>query len=330
MNIKKLHKIIEKEPKFRIKQINQLIYRDLISSWDNATTLSKSLRAKLSKDCPLEIKLSKKEKSKDSTKVSLKMEDGKRVETVLINNNDGRHTVCVSSQIGCSLACEFCATGEAGFIRNLTDYEIIEQVLYFARILKRDDKKIDNIVYMGMGEPFLNINNVMSSINILNNEEMFGIGARKISISTAGIKNSLKKIIKSKLQINLAISLHAPNDKLRSELMPINRSVHIAELLDMVNEYIRKTNRKVMFEYLLLKGVNDSMANAKNLALLLKNKLCVVNLIQYNDTGKFKSSDKSTTIKFKNILERKGIEVSIRESKGGNIQGACGQLFVKK
>ncbi len=329
MNIDKLRLILESSPKFRIKQTNKLLYQDLISSWQEASVLPKDLRSKLEKECPLDISAESLTLKDGSVKTVISLNDNKKVEAVLIKNNDKRNTVCVSSQIGCALACKFCATGQMGFIRNLSANEIVEQVLYFARELKQKNEKIDNIVFMGMGEPFLNIDNVFRAIEILNSEDKFNIGARKISISTVGLKKGIERLIKSKLQVNLAISLHATNDQLRSHLMPVNKKQNIKELLEFVDSYIVSTGRQVMFEYLMIKDVNDSLEEAKELAKLLEGKLAVVNLIRYNDSGVFKSSPDKHIYNFKKVLEKNGIKTTIRDSFGSEGKAACGQLANK-
>ena len=330
MNLDKLQDILAKEPAFRLKQINKLLYQDLISSWQEASVLPKDLRSTLEEFCPLDIQAKTLSLKDKSLKALISLEDGQKVETVLIKNLDTRNTVCVSSQIGCALGCKFCATGQMGFIRNLSAKEIIEQVLYFARELKEKNEKVDNIVFMGMGEPFLNIDNVFRSIEILNSEDKFNIGARKISISTVGIKKGIEKLVKSQLQVNLAISLHAPSDELRSHLMPINRKQNLKELFEIVDLYIEKTGRQVMFEYVMIKGVNDSIKLAHELADIMSKKLYMLNLIRYNDSGVFQSSEEKHIQSFKKVLEKKGVRTTLRNSFGAQGQAACGQLAIKK
>lgn len=330
MNLDKLTEILQSSPGFRVKQINKLLYQDFISSWQEASVLPKDLRAELEKQCPLEINAQEVSLKDASVKAVITLEDKQKVEAVLIKNSDQRNTVCVSSQIGCALGCKFCATGQMGFIRNLSAKEIVEQVLYFSRNLKEKNQKVDNIVFMGMGEPFLNIDNVFRAIEILNSEDKFNIGARKMSISTVGIKKGIDRLIKSNLQVNLAISLHAPNDKLRSHLMPINKKQSIKELLEVVDSYIEKTGRQVMFEYVMIKGVNDNIKFANELADILHKKLYMLNLIRYNDSGVFQSSEEKQIQAFKRTLEKRGIRTTLRSSFGNEGQAACGQLAVKK
>jgi 23S rRNA (adenine2503-C2)-methyltransferase len=243
-----------------------------------------------------------------------------------------RRTVCVSSQIFCALGCKFCATGANTFKRNLTTQEIIEQVLFVSRYLKHNEEKVTNVVYMGMGEPFLNYNNVEESIKILNDENYFGIGARHITVSTSGIVPKIYKFIQLGLQIRLAISLHASNDKLRSKLMPINKKYPLKDLIKATDDFSKKTNKKVSFEYVLIKNINDSPKDAKELVNLLKGKLAHVNLLIYNphEFANFKKPDIKTVKKFKQILDEAEIECSIRKSMGDDISGACGQLSGKQ
>jgi len=323
MNLKNLNKIIEKEPAFRKNQIEKLIYQDAIDDWDKATVLPLKLREELKKETLLKIK-AEIFKSKNVEKALITLEDNSQIETVLMKHDD-RTTVCVSSQVGCALGCKFCATGKLGFKRNLETEEILEQVLVFKR-----KERIRNIVFMGMGEPFLNYDNVLNAVKILNNENAFNIGARHISISTVGITEGIEKLSNEKLQVNLAISLHAPNNNLRLKLMPISKKYSLENILKTVNEYIKKTNRKVMFEYTLIDSINNSIENAKELSKIMKHPLYMVNLIKYNDTEEFKAPSNEKIKRFKNYLEKGGINVTERYRFGGDIHAACGQLCLKK
>lgn len=331
MDISKLNDVLAKEPAFRLAQCKKAIFQDLIEDWQEAKTLPLDLREKLNKKCLLKINFEASVSEDENTiKALITLKDNYKIEAVLMKH-DGRNTVCVSSQVGCPLFCSFCATGRLGFKRELKDLEIVEQVLLFARYLKMTDEKITNIVFMGMGEPFLNYENVLSTIRILNDKNGFNLGARHFSISTAGIPAGINKLADEKLQVNLAISLHAPNDELRSKLMPINRKYFIKEILKNVDEYILKTNRRVMFEYIMIRNVNDSEKEAKELADLMRGRpLCFVNLISYNPTGVFKPSLPEKIKKFKQILEEKGITVTQRYKFGKGIKAACGQLVGKK
>ncbi|PIP23999.1 MAG: 23S rRNA (adenine(2503)-C(2))-methyltransferase RlmN [Candidatus Nealsonbacteria bacterium CG_4_10_14_0_2_um_filter_38_17] len=330
--IKHLEKFLENEPKYRLKQVKQAIFVDLIENWNKATNLPKDLRQKLNDKFPLqkEFKTEKifEAKNRQTIKVLFNLNDGQKIESVLMRHKDGRRTVCVSSQVGCAMGCIFCATGQQGFKRNLSSSEIVEQVLFFARLLKKEGKKITNIVFMGMGEPFLNYDNVLEAVRILNDKDGFNLGARNISISTCGIVEGIEKLANEKLQLNLAISLHAPNDKLRSSLMPINKIYSLKKVLTSVHGYIKKTNRKVMFEYLLIDEVNDSQKEAKELARIMEKPLYLVNLISFNPVGhsKFKPSTNQKIKRFKNILEKADINVTQRYRFGQDIDAACGQL----
>lgn len=330
MDIEKIEKIAKSEPAFRLKQIQKVVFHDLIENWNEATTLPKDLREKLARVAPLEITadiLSSKDGR--SEKACVKLHDNLSIETVLMKHTDKRNTVCVSSQAGCPLGCAFCETGKMGFKRNLTAGEIVEQVLFFARRLKKKGEKATNVVFMGMGEPFLNWENVREAIQIINDDNCFGIGARKISVSTSGIIEGIEKMTRDFPQINLAISLHAPDDESRGQLMPVNKKYPLAQVLAAVDEYIKKTNRKVMFEYVMIGGVNDSEEQAKKLAKLLKKPLYMINLIAYNPTGKFKASSPEQIKKFKDILEAAGIFTTQRYRFGADINAACGQLAGK-
>lgn len=303
---------------YRLKQVQRLLYKDLIDNWDKATVLPLEMREELKESLPLKINY-KIFEDKNTKKAVINLKDGSKIETVLMEHDNKRATVCVSCQVGCPLGCLFCATGTS-FKRNLEVDEILQQVLLFSRYYR----KPTNIVFMGMGEPFLNYENVMQAIKILNDPNCFNIGARKISISTAGVIDGIKKFTNEDNQVNLSISLHAPNDELRRKLMPVSKGYTIKDLLEVVDDYILKTKRRVMFEYLLMKDVNDSIEHAKQLSQLMKRPLYMVNLIPYNSTGKFK---RSLNIKeFKDYLEKQGIFTTQRYEFGHKIDAACGQL----
>ncbi|MFA6524874.1 MAG: 23S rRNA (adenine(2503)-C(2))-methyltransferase RlmN [Patescibacteria group bacterium] len=329
MNLDKIYTILADQPKYRIEQANEAIFKLLINNWDGATNFPKEIREKLNRECPLEIK-GELFASKDNktSKALITLEDGQQIETVLLIHKDGRHTVCVSTQAGCPMGCTFCATGKLGLKRNLKAEEILAQVLFFSRILKPKNERVSNVVFMGMGEPFLNYDNTLSAINYLNKD--LGIGARRISISTCGVIPGIEKLAKEKLQLNLAVSLHAPNQELRNKLMPVSKHVALEKLLSAVDDYIAKTGRRVMFEYLMIKGVNDKIEYAKQLAVLMDKPLHMVNLIAYNPTDVFKPSDRKTIEAFKEVLEKAGVTVTQRYSFGQDINAACGQLANKK
>lgn len=329
MNIEKLTKVLEALPKYRIKQAKEAVFKNLISDWNKATFLPLSLRDELNQKCPLginsEMLISKK---KDSIKARILLCDNLMIETALMRHKDGRNTVCVSSQVGCPLGCQFCATGKMGFKRNLNPMEIVEQVILFARYLKKGGKKVTNVTFMGMGEPFLNYDNVLKSARIINTKEKLNIGARNISISTAGIIEGIEKFAKEDTQINLAISLHAPSNELRNKLMPINKHYHLERVLNATDNYIKKTKRQVMFEYLLIKDINDTESCARELARIMRHPLYYLNLILYNPTpgNDFKPSTTERVKKFKEILKKNKIVFSQRFRFGEDIKAACGQF----
>lgn len=330
MDWQKIEYILKDEPKFRIKQVKQLVYRDFISNWKEATTLAGPLREILADKCPLDVRIERTEsEANNSSKILISLEDGAKIEAVLMQHKDGRNTVCVSTQVGCPLGCKFCATGKLGLKRDLKAYEIVDQVLCFARILKKKKEKIGGVVYMGMGEPFLNYDNVIESVKILNDKDGINLGIRHISISTAGIVPGIKKLANENMDVNLAISLHAADDFLRGEIMPVNEQYPVREVIAAVDEYIAKTNRRVMFEYLMINGVNDTDECAKELRKLINNKLCFVNLITYNETSVYAPSSRARIEKFKSLLEERGISVTHRFRFGHDIAAACGQLVAK-
>lgn len=328
MNLKELEKYFNKYPEYRLEQAKKCLFDGLIENWEEATSLPKEIREELNKKFPIGLK-GNSLKSKDGTeKASILLKDGKAIEAVLMKHKD-RNTVCVSTQVGCKLGCEFCMTGKMGFVRDLKWWEIIDQVLYFARELKKTEESVANVVFMGMGEPFLNYENVLKAIKVLNDENGFNIGARNMSISTAGLPEKIKQLAKEDLQVNLAISLHGADNDTRSSIMPINRKYPLEKLFEAVDYYIEETNRQVMFEYLLLKDVNDSKNDARKLANLMSDRLHFVNLIKYNETGEFITSPKKKIEIFKGILENEGVNFGQRYSFGEDIKGACGQLITE-
>ena len=341
MDLIQFQRLFNKEPRYRLGQAKKAFFQDLIKNWQEAAVLPLSLREELNKKCPIETSAKTFiSKDKNTIKALLTLKDDLKIETVLMRHKDKRNTVCVSSQVGCPLDCSFCATGKIGFKRNLEVWEIVEQVLFFASYLKKIKEKVTNIVFMGMGEPFLNYQNVIGAIKILNDKEGFNLGARHFSVSTVGIVEGIEKLAREELQINLAISLHAPDDKLRSKLMPINKKYPIRKILNAVDDYIAKTRRRVMFEYIMIRNLNDSEENAKTLARLMKKPctrastvqgrpLYFVNLISYNPTGIFKPSLSLRIKKFKEILEKEGVTVTQRYRFGQDVEGACGQLAAK-
>lgn len=330
MDLQKLENILSGEPKFRLKQAYESLFGNFVESWAEVTVFSKPLRDKLDKEFPLNVQ-AKLNKSIDGTvKALVTLHDGRFVETVLMRHKDGRNTVCLSSQAGCPMGCAFCATGDMGFFRNLSAGEIVMQILLFERLLKKEEQRVSNVVFMGMGEPLYNYAEVMKAVTIMNKN--IGIAARHISVSTCGIVKGIQKLMEEPVQINLAISLHAPNNKMRDEIMPVNKSDPVEVLLKTVGDYIEKTNRKVMIEYLLIGEVNNSPETARELAEVLKKALghlFVVNVIPYNPTGRFTPPSHESVRKFKEVLEKNGVTVTQRYTFGQEVSGACGQLAIK-
>jgi 23S rRNA (adenine2503-C2)-methyltransferase len=265
-----------------------------------------------------------------TVKALLTLRDGKNIETVLMKHKE-RNTICVSTQVGCPMNCSFCATGKMGFKRNLEIGEIVEQVLFFGRFLKEKKEKVTNIVFMGMGEPFLNYDNVLGAIRYLNGKDTFNLGARHISISTSGIPDKIRKFAKEELEVNLALSLHSADEDVRTKLMPVNKAYPLKRVLDALTYYQESTHRKVMFEYIMIAGVNDSDADARKLVELAKNYTCLVNLIPYNSSphSQYRASMPDRIQKFKNIIDNSHVDVVQRFSYGRDIDAACGQLANK-
>ncbi len=342
MDLDKLEEILKKlgEPAYRFKQIKLAVYRDLKESFDFVDNIPLGLRQSLAELLPFnELTLKTEQKSLDGTVKRLFLtHDNLAIESVLIKHEDGRHTVCVSTEAGCQINCSFCATGHLGFKRVLTSFEIFEQVLSFARELKIKNEKVTNVVFMGMGEPFLNYDNVKKAILLLNDKDGFNLGQRHISVSTSGIIPGIKSFTEENWQINLAISLHASDNDLRSKLMPINKTYPLEKLMPVLDNYILKTNRRLMIEYLLLGEINDGAKEAEGLAALIhsyKNisRLSLVNLIIYNSTrdnyghwDKFKAPSSLALKEFGEILTKRDINWTRRVSFGSEIAGACGQL----
>lgn len=318
-----------KASKFRAKQIHNWIYLKSVSSIDEMTDLSKQFREDFKQIAQVtDTKIKVKQVSSDGTiKYLIEYPDGECVETVLMRfDNRANLTACVSSQIGCAVNCSFCATGKRGFIRNLTYKEIVEQVL----TIQRDTGlKITNVVFMGQGEPLLNLDNVLKALEIFNND--FQIGARRITVSTSGIIPQIKKLAEKELQSTLAISLHASNHAVRREIMPIENKYPINELVDALKYYVEKTGRRITVEYILIKGLNCTIESAKELSHLLHDLKCNINLIPYNPVVKtgYSKPTNNEIMKFKYLLEHSGKKVTVRLERGSDIDAACGQLSGK-
>lgn len=329
MNILRINEILSDQPNYRWKQVEKAIYGDFISDWSEAIALPEGLRRQLAEVCPLDIKAEDSVSGGDSRKALIVLEDEMKIEAVLMMHKGDRNTVCVSSQVGCPMGCTFCATGRLGFKRNLTADEIVEQVLYFARQLKKENKKVTNVVFMGMGEPMINYDNVMTAIRTMNSPSGFNLGARRMSVSTSGVPDGIRKFAREGLEVNLALSLHAPNNDLRCQIMPVSRRHSLESVMEALKEYVDLTHRKIMFEYIMIKDVTDGPEQAYELVKLLRGWLGYVNLINYNETDVYKSSTRERIDAFKKILEDGHITVVQRYTFGEDIDGACGQLAAR-
>jgi 23S rRNA (adenine2503-C2)-methyltransferase len=341
LNIEEVHKLIISmgEPAYRARQLLAWVYQRLAVSIDEMTDLPQAFRQKLAQQVNLHTLTPIHEaRAKDGTvKILFNLKDGKTVETALMKfpSTGGKHryTVCISTQVGCPIGCPFCATGQQGFERNLTQGEIIDQVLYFARYLQdktigREGERIKNIVFMGMGEPLVNYGALWQAIEMLNSPDGFGLSARSMTISTAGLIPGIERLSNEKLQVGLAISLHASDNKLRDKLVPINKKYPLEELIPACREYFACTGRRVSFEYALFNGVNDSIVQAQSLADLIQGMNCHVNLISANQTTnqKMQPSPRNTVLAFQQELKNRGINCTLRLSRGQDIDAGCGQL----
>ena len=318
--------------KYRTKQIYSWLYRKRVMSFEEMTDLPTSLIDKLKNEfLIIPFKELSRQVSKDGTmKFLFEAEDGSSFETVLMHFHFGE-SICVSTQVGCNMACSFCASGLLKKKRDLSAGEIVGQVLYVQKILDEAEKRIGNVVIMGTGEPFDNYDNVLNFAKIINSDHGLAIGARHITISTCGIVPKIKEFSKGKYQYNLAISLHAPNDELRSKLMPINKAYPLEELMEALREYSIDNNRRLTFEYILLHGINDLDEHAVELAKLIKGYNAYVNLIPYNevDESGYVSSNEKSALHFYEILKKNGVKATLRSKHGEDIDAACGQLRVK-
>ena len=331
-NLEELQQIMEQygEKKYRAEQLFNWIYKENVSDFDEMLNLPLNIREKLKENYDLHIfKIIRKQESKDGTKKYLfDILDGNAIESVLMEYKYG-YTICVSSQVGCKMGCKFCASTGVKFARSLEPGEIVEQL----QAVERDaGVKISNVVFMGIGEPLDNFDNVVKAINLINNPKGINIGARHISISTSGIVPKIYELADKNMQCTLSISLHSASNKKRSEMMPINNVYNIEELMKACRYYIKKTNRRISFEYALAKENNDNLEDAKELVKLLKGLLCHVNLIPINkiENGKFNKSTNENIIKFRDYLNSHGIVATIRRELGSDIDAACGQLRKKE
>jgi 23S rRNA (adenine2503-C2)-methyltransferase len=330
------------EPGYRGKQLRHWIYRGLAFSFEEMTDLPAAFRQRLAAAARIySLEPVHEAAGRDGTiKTLFKLADGLTIEAALMSygedGSEGRHTVCVSTQAGCAIGCPFCATGRQGLQRNLTTGEITDQALYFARYLKKVGQggkngtggRVSNIVFMGMGEPLANYDALMQAITMLNAPEGFGLGARNMTVSTAGLVPQIERFTREKLQVGLAVSLHASDNKLRDRLVPVNRKYPLEQLIPACREYCRATGRRMSFEYVLFKGINDSPAQAQSLARLLRGMSCHVNLIPANATGDpvFRPPAKGEVLVFERELRQSGFKTTLRQSRGQDINAGCGQL----
>lgn len=324
------------EPSYRTEQIWKGLYKSFWDSPDQFTTLPERMRVSLNDHFSfsrLTPTAWLESTDGETTKTLFAIDEHNSIETVLMRYHD-RRTLCVSSQAGCAMGCSFCATGQMGFRKNLSSGEIVEQVIYYARQLARDAQNLTNVVIMGMGEPFHNYDHTMAAVDRLNHPLGFGFGARRFTISTVGVVPAMERFIEENRQVNLAVSLHAADDALRSSLLPINKKYPLDLLMRTCLKYVQKTNRRITFEWALIQGVNDDNDQAEKLTRLLSpfiinhSAMCHVNLIPLNPTRRYngKAATKARAFLFKNTLERGGIPCTVRVRRGIDIQAGCGQL----
>ncbi|MBI9055015.1 MAG: 23S rRNA (adenine(2503)-C(2))-methyltransferase RlmN [Bacteroidales bacterium] len=322
------------EKAFRAKQIYEWLWKKPVNSFEKMTNLSKDLRSLLNENFIIQaVEVDDQQISKDKTiKLAFRLQDGALVEGVLIPSED-RSTACISSQVGCNLGCEFCATGKLGLMRNLSIGEIFFQVVEIMNLAREKyDLPLTNIVLMGMGEPLLNYDNVLKAMAMVSSESGLGMSPQRITLSTVGLPRMIKKLADDKVRFNLAISLHSANDKKRSSFMPVNNRNNLGELSEAIKYFNEKTGQRVTFEYLLMEGLNDSLNDAKELAEYCKQFPIKINIIEYNSTGdkRFKKSSNEAFDQFVTFLKGRNMIVNVRRSRGMDIAAACGQLAGKK
>lgn len=321
--------INKNDKKFKGQQVFDWLYRKRVASFDDMTNIKKEVIDMLKNDFDIKtVSITKVERDVDVNKYLFKLKDDEKVEAVLMNHLYG-NSLCISTQVGCNMGCKFCESGRLKKVRNLETHEMIEQILL---VEEECGKRISHVVVMGIGEPFDNYDNLVKFIEIINNPKGLELGSRHITVSTCGVVPKIKEFMKLPYQVNLAISLHAPNNEIRNTIMPINKAYPIEVLMAALNEYIKETNRRVTFEYILLDGVNDTAECAQELANLVKGMNCYINLIPYNETNNisYKRTKSLNISKFYDILKKNRINVTIRREYGSNISAACGQLRSKK
>ncbi len=317
------------DKKYRASQVFYWLYEKRVTSFEEMTNLSKETIQKLKKDFSIERPIIvKEEHDKDVSKFLFKLSDNEHIESVLMYHDYGL-SLCISSQVGCNMACAFCESGRRRKVRNLKPSEMLLQIIEIEKII---NKRISHVVIMGIGEPFDNYENLVTFLDNVNNHKGLCIGSRHITVSTCGIVPKIYEFSNLPYQVNLAISLHAANDELRSKLMPVNKVYPLRELMMAIKDYLKKTGRRVTFEYILLKDINDTKEDAKSLAKLVKGMNAYINLIPFNENSnsKFKRPKNDEIMKFYDIIKKEGINVTVRKEFGSKISAACGQLRSKK
>jgi 23S rRNA (adenine2503-C2)-methyltransferase len=318
------------EPSYRTDQLYAWVYKSLASRFEDMLNLPHSFRQQLEESATLHLLTTLEEVSSASglaRKVLFSLGDGETIESVLLLY-DRRRSVCVSTQVGCPVGCPFCATGQSGFVRNLSPGEIVDQVLFFARQRREQRQELTHVVFMGMGEPLLNYDATWQAVETLHDSVGFNLGARRMTISTAGVVPGIERLAREALQVGLAISLHAPSDGLRRRLVPISRKYPLSKLMAACEGYVQRSGRRITFEYALIQGVNDSLEQARLLATLLSGLLCHVNLIPLNPTAdpNWQPSSPAQVSAFHEELGDRGVNSTVRVRRGMSIEAGCGQL----
>ncbi|MFQ5340321.1 MAG: 23S rRNA (adenine(2503)-C(2))-methyltransferase RlmN [Anaerolineae bacterium] len=341
------------EPRYRADQIWGWLYRRLAASFDEMTNLPLTLRDRLGEAaiiCTLAPVAETTSQATPARKTLFQLADGESIEAVLMHyqpgdpdyrsetageplhgsngHDQGRHTACISTQVGCAMGCVFCATGQMGLVRQMSAGEVIEQVVYLARELQREDKRLTNLVFMGMGEPLANWPATWQAMETLNDSDGFNMGARRMTISTVGLAPGIRRLARAGLQVQLAVSIHAPDDELRNQLVPINAQYPLGEVMNACRDYLTLTNRRITFEYVMIDHVNDFVEHAGALAGLIQDMLCHVNLIPLNPTpgSDMRPSSYDRCVAFQSVLRQRGIPTTLRVRRGIDVQAGCGQL----
>ena len=315
--------------KFHAMQLFTWLYEKRVESYSEVTNIKKELLDNISMDYSIDrLKIVSVEEDVDVSKYLFELYDGEHIEAVLMRHDYG-NSVCISSQVGCNMGCKFCESGRRKKVRNLETYEMVLQILMIEKLL---GERVSHVVVMGIGEPFDNYDNLCRFLKIINHPKGMAIGARHITVSTCGVVPKVLEFSEFPLQINLAVSLHAPNNEIRDKIMPINKAYPLEKLIPALKTYLEKTNRRITFEYILLKDINDSTKCAEELSKLVKGINCYINLIPYNETENigFKRTNTIQIMRFYDILKKNNVNVTLRREFGGKISAACGQLRSKK